>query len=152
MAYTRELKRCSILSFVGCFVLSASHATAEIAPGDPGWPDSYPHWWHDATDPANGLIDATRPILNTDNDAILNQGQLWNMLRQGIIELDTILAPAGGAGFALEDFREPGKPPDYERPARLVGSVLLRSVWCFSQAAHRVSDTSRIHDQAALPE
>ena len=134
MAYTRELKRCSILLFAGCFVLSASHATAEIAPGDPGWPDSYPHWWHDATDPANGLIDATRPILNTDNDAILNQGQLWNMLRQGIIELDTILAPAGGAGFALEDFREPGKPPDYEAPA-LTGQLKYASSKFFDRFA-----------------
>ncbi|MEM7790092.1 MAG: nidogen-like domain-containing protein [Verrucomicrobiota bacterium] len=103
---------------VGLFV-AVGWLCADIAPGDPGWPQSYPDWWYNAADPANGIIDATRPILNQNNDAVLNQGQLWNMADIGIQELDEQLGPVGGAGFTIDDFRDPTKTPSYYSPAAI---------------------------------
>lgn len=91
---------------------------ADIAPGDPGWPAAYPSWWYKDGDSANGVIDATKPQLNTDNDAVLNQGQLWNIADNAINELNTQLSLIGGATFNLSDF-ENGQSPDYYAPVNL---------------------------------
>ncbi|MEM7791767.1 MAG: right-handed parallel beta-helix repeat-containing protein [Verrucomicrobiota bacterium] len=88
---------------------------ADIAPGDPNWPQSYPDWWYNSADPANGVIDATQPVLNQNNDAVLNQGQLWNMAEKGIAELGSV----GGASFDLSTFIENGATADYFAPANL---------------------------------
>ena len=93
-------------------VLTASCLSADIAPGEPGWPASYPVWWYRAEDPARGVIDATRLSRAQDNAALLNQGQLWNLAAQGIEELETQLAPIGGADFTLSDLSN-GQRPHY---------------------------------------
>jgi hypothetical protein len=82
------------------------------------WPVSYPAWWYNSADPANGLIDVTQPVLNQNNNAILNQGQLWNMAAQGIKELEAKFAFIGGAGFTLADLSN-GQTPDYYAPANI---------------------------------
>lgn len=98
------------------------------------WPADYPAWWYHPADPASGVIDATSPNLNQDNAALLNEGQLWNLAEQGIAELDRSLAPLGGAGFALEDFRETGKTPAYLSPA-LIGQLKHVSAKFFDRFA-----------------
>jgi hypothetical protein len=107
------------LCLFAVFAASLSFLSADTVPGDVDWPESYPAWWHDAADPAAGVIDATRPVLNDENEALLNQGQLWNITRQGIAELDRTLAPVGGAGFTLDTFRDPSGDPSHYAPAAL---------------------------------
>ncbi|MEM1223651.1 MAG: hypothetical protein AAGH40_12920 [Verrucomicrobiota bacterium] len=75
---------------------------ADIAPGDPGWPQSYPAWWYKSTDPAGGIIDATQPVLNQDNAAPLVLGQLKHMATEARDELDEQLSAVGGAGLAID--------------------------------------------------
>jgi len=77
-------------------------ASATIAPDDPDWPNTYPEWWYNADNPANGVIDATRPVLNTDNDSPLAVGQLKNVASEARDELDSALAPVGGAGSEID--------------------------------------------------
>lgn len=85
----------------------------------PNWPDAYPIWWYLESDPKNGFIDGTLSVFNTDNEAILNQGQLWNMASQAIAELNIQLAPIGGVGFDIDVFKESGAAPDYYAPVNL---------------------------------
>ena len=98
------------------------------------WPADYPAWWYHPADPASGVIDATAPTFNQDNAALLSEGQLWNLAEHGIAELDRSLAPLGGAGFTLEDFREAGKPPAYLSPA-LIGQLKQVSAKFFDRFA-----------------
>ena len=55
-----ELLLCSA-GFVGSLC-------ANITPDDPAWPSSDPAWWYNASDSANGVIDATKSELNIGND------------------------------------------------------------------------------------
>jgi len=75
---------------------------AEIAPGDPAWPETYPDWWYKSGDPANGLIDVTKPVLNEGNLAPLTLAQLKHMASEARDELDEQLAAVGGAGSAID--------------------------------------------------
>ena len=84
------------------FLATASWLSATIAPGDPEWPSAYPEWWYNADNPASGLIDATQPVLNEENDAPLAIGQLKHMAAEAGDELDRVLAPVGGAGPEID--------------------------------------------------
>lgn len=110
--------RIPILLTLTSALLAGGSLSADIAPGDAGWPSAYPAWWYNAIDPANGVIDATKPILNQNNNAVLNQGQLWNIADQAIAELDSKLVLVGGAGFSLSNFSN-GTQPNYFAPANL---------------------------------
>lgn len=106
---------------VGVFCFSGLIASPSAQTLPANWPADYPDWWYNAADPANGVIDATLPLLNQNNDAALNQGQLWNIAQQSIDELNTQLAPIGGAGFEIDDLSN-GQSPDYYAPAN-VGQI-----------------------------
>ena len=80
--------------FTVCLFASAGLLCAEVPAG---WPDSYPHWWYDAADPANGVIDATRPVLNQGNDAPLVLGQLKHFASEARDELNAKLPNGAGA-------------------------------------------------------
>lgn len=103
---------------VGVFFFSGLIASLSAQTLPANWPADYPDWWYNAADPANGVIDATQTELNQQNGAVLNQGQLWNIAQQGIDELNTQLAPVGGAGFEIDDLSN-GQSPDYYAPANL---------------------------------
>jgi len=110
-----------IAAIIGC--LLTLPAAAQITPGTvteggAAWPATYPSWWYNAEDPANGVINATLPAFNQHNFAPLNQGQLWNLAAQAIQELDSQLATVGGANFSLADFSN-GASPDYHAPANI---------------------------------
>lgn len=96
--------------------LSHTPLTAELPPN---WPANYPAWWYNSADPASGVIDATVSTLNQNNNASIKQGQLWNLAAQAIDELNESLALLGGAGFTLEDFRDPTQSPDYQATVKI---------------------------------
>jgi hypothetical protein len=81
------------------------------------WPASYPEWWYDA-DPTRSLIDVSR-LDDPGNHSPILQGQLLHMADVGIQELNEQLAPVGGAGFTVEDLRDPSKTPSYDSPAAI---------------------------------
>jgi|GEM_PF-5977650 len=87
---------------LGLSSLALLDASAQIAPGDAGWPDAYPNWWYNEADPANGVIDATKPVLNQDNDAPLVLGQLKHIASEARDELDAAFASEGGAGTVID--------------------------------------------------
>lgn len=81
------------------------------------WPASYPEWWYDA-DPAKSMIDVSS-LDDPGNQSPILQGQLLHMADIGIQELDEQLGPVGGAGFTIDDFRDPDKMPSYYSPAAI---------------------------------
>ena len=110
-----------IAAVIGCLLTlpAAAHITpGTVTEGGAAWPATYPSWWYNAEDPANGVINATLPAFNQHNFAPLNQGQLWNLAAQAIQELDSQLATVGGANFSLADFSN-GASPDYHAPANI---------------------------------
>lgn len=62
-------------SITAASLIASAWLSADIAPGEAGWPAEYPAWWYNTADPANGVINATLPVLNQDNDAVANLGQ-----------------------------------------------------------------------------
>ena len=112
--------RRSTFAAVGSFLLAAS-LFADTAPGDAGWPENYPAWWYKAEDPARGFIDATQPELNVDNLAPLVIGQLQHIASEARDELDTVLAPVGGAGTDIDTLVDNFSASD---PSRLAPAVI----------------------------
>ncbi|GEM_PF-2194607 len=108
------------LPTIACLICSVFASIHEAQTQDlpANWPASYPSWWYNAADPANGLIDGTKTEFNQNNSGILNQGQLWNIAYNGINELNNKLSLIGGAGFTLADFSN-GNTPSYYSPANL---------------------------------
>ena len=104
------IHRLILLLLLGVYAMSA-HA-------DP----TYPQWWID-----RGVVEAQPPAAGTpeyeawmaSNYAPINQGQLLNMAAMGIEELDERLLSIGGAGFTLDDLRDPAKTPEYYAPVAL---------------------------------
>ena len=132
----RFLRRSAFTAAAGClfFIVSLS---AETAPGDAGWPDSYPHWWYNADDPAKGLIDATQPELNVDNKAPLVIGQLQHIASEAREELDAALAPVGGAGTAIDTLVDNFSASD---PSRLSPAVLSQLKYVSSKFFNRFAE------------
>lgn len=124
------MKNCLCLS-VSALLWVGQLLHAELPPN---WPADYPAWWYQPDNPADGVIDATITPLNQNNDALLNEGQLWNLAEQGIAELDKSLAPLGGAGFSLDALRDPSNPPAYLSPA-LIGQLKNVSAQFFDRFA-----------------
>lgn len=85
----------------------------EALPQD--WPSHYPDWWWDG-DPSLSLIDTSR-LGQPQSNQQLNQGQLLNIARLAILELDAAIP--GGAGFVVADFIDSGANPDYLAPVNL---------------------------------
>ena len=81
------------------------------------WPASYPEWWYDA-DPAESMIDVSS-LDDPGNQSPILQGQLLHMADIGIQELDEQLGPVGGAGFTINDFKDPSRDPSYYSPAAI---------------------------------
>lgn len=109
------MNACKQILAIGCILLAA-YSDAQNLPEN--WPASYPEWWYDAANPASGVIDATKLVLNQENAAFLKQGQLWNLAAQGIAELDEHLVLLGGAEFHL-GYLTNGQSPDYDTPANI---------------------------------
>ena len=93
--------------FTVVLLSATAWVSAEIAPGDASWPASYPNWWYNAADPANGVIDATKPIFNQDNYSPLLVGQLKHIASEAQKELDSALATVGGAGPEIDALVQP---------------------------------------------
>ena len=88
-----------------CFVSSlvaVGWLCADITPGDPGWPGSYPDWWYNAGNPGASVVKVNEAELNRNNNALLVIGQLKHIASQARDELQTQLSSVGGAGTEID--------------------------------------------------
>ena len=100
-------------AFTGLLVSTASVMGQVPA----NWPASYPEWWYDA-DPDKSMIDVSR-LGDPGNQSPILQGQLLHMADIGIQELNEQLAAIGGAGFTIDDLKDPNETPSYYSPAAI---------------------------------
>ncbi|MEO0508984.1 MAG: hypothetical protein AAF065_03870 [Verrucomicrobiota bacterium] len=98
-------------------LLASTASVMGQVPPEINWPTGYPEWWYDA-DPAKSMIDVSS-LDNPGNWSPILQGQLLHIADIGIQELDEQLGPIGGAGFTVDDFRDPTKTPSYYSPAAI---------------------------------
>lgn len=102
-----------LVIIISCFFSQVAYTQTLPA----NWPAHYPDWWYHA-DPSKRVVDETK-LDEQDNYAPINQGQLLHLASMGILELDEQLAPIGGAGFTVDDFRDLGISPAYYAPVTL---------------------------------
>ncbi|MEO0510255.1 MAG: LamG-like jellyroll fold domain-containing protein [Verrucomicrobiota bacterium] len=98
-------------------LLASTASVMGQVPPEINWPAGYPEWWYDA-DPAKSMIDVSR-LGDSGNWSPILQGQLLHMADIGIQELDEQLGPIGGAGFTINEFKDPNRDSSYSSPAAI---------------------------------
>ncbi|WOO43031.1 pectinesterase family protein [Rubellicoccus peritrichatus] len=109
MSLTRtfSMRPLPLITFLAGVFLFSSWAQAQLPAN---WPANYPEWWYH-----QGVMNTT-DLDNPMNHAPVNQGQVFWMADRAIHELNTQLESIGGAGFTVDDFRDPAQTINYFAP------------------------------------